>query len=186
MADDEFDIFESDGSNQVSDISSLFGDDAPALGVDEQSGENVNEYNDEQFLQQQEEADAVAQVAFGKSMAFDYESGEFILKGGDPITVTELDTFREWVQLSLSTQRRLYIALDEDFGIDLERVFSDTMSEGEVRAFLAKEIEEALAVHDRFESMQDFDLRKVDGTLYVVFSINTSAGRVDLATTLGA
>lgn len=176
MAADD-DIIESDDIAPMS-AESLFGqtDDEPSaddgteviIDPDDPSAIDTDEY--------------LGQLPFGKTWAFDFSTGRFITKGGSNqiAEVEERDAFAQWVMATLHTERLTCFALSDQAGVEFEEIVRSSGGQTYAAALLRQNIEEALAVHDRYAGITSYSATIEGDIVHISMVIDTTEGPVEV------
>lgn len=94
---------------------------------------------------------------FGRSWAFDWERGQFVRRGDSPAEVHELAALREWCLMAIYSERYGSAVFSDEFGMQSP---DDLIGEAVVPEMLAdweQRLTEALLVHDRITSVENFE-----------------------------
>ena len=179
--DDEDDIYvvEDDGAGEGF---SLFGDEPSSLGIDD-SASTFDERLAEMAVAQSEDAEA---KAFKETYSYDIAEGDFVTRGNAGVRLTDdLDVFAQWCQRALTTERGTVGIYGPDFGIDMADIRQGQVARVNIPDVLKDRISEALAHHNRFQRITDYDCELVDDVAELTFTINTSAGSLGFQTQIG-
>lgn len=109
---------------------------------------------------------------------FDFKKCDFIMDGGNPVTVTGIYALKVWIDKILHTQLNRYkIYNGTSYGVNIEDLvigkgYGSAFTESELK----REIETALLQHDDIYSVSDFEIAKDGDTLNVSFKIKTAYG----------
>lgn len=110
----------------------------------------------------------------GISAVFDYEDMRVKVDAVGRVNIgDEMDALRFWVTKCLLTERYNYLAYDTDFGVQFEELIRSNPDRDIAESEIIREIDEALGIDDRIESVDDFDFSWMGSHVYVTFSINT-------------
>lgn len=177
MADD--DLIEAEGSIAFGNTS-MFGDadEAPEI---EGFGAVLSDDESEQDL-----LSTPSVRPFGKTWEFDFEAGEFMLRGsGSQVSVVdEKASFAQWCMSVLHTERYSALVYSGQIGVEFEELVRASGGAEVASAMLLGRIEEALSVHDRYQGIEDFSAT-VDGDYVLVnMTVNTTDGAVDVEGTI--
>ena len=176
MAEDD-DIVIEDGS-EIQEGETIFGDIDPLVDLSEieKTDEDFQEELDKQYNET---------FAFGDSWSFNFVTGQFNKKGDKQVEVTaEEDSFAQWCMLVLHTERGSSAIFSEDIGLETEDIISGSVPAPLVSGILEERIIEALSVHDRFQSLDDFSYDQTSSNIAVVSLsiLTTEANTVDIET----
>lgn len=109
---------------------------------------------------------------------YDFKKGDFVMRDGNPVTVSGVDALKVWIDKILHTQLNRYkIYNGTSYGANIEDLF---IGKGYGFAFasseLKREIETALLQHDDIYSVSDFEIARDGDVLNVSFRIKTTYG----------
>lgn len=111
---------------------------------------------------------------------FDFKSGEFKLKNGNPVILSGINALRLWVQKTIRTQLDRYsIYTGKTYGANIEDLiigkgFGFDFVESELR----REIETALTLHEDIQNMSSFSIERNGTALNIVFTLTTTYGTI--------
>lgn len=95
-------------------------------------------------------------LPFGRTWAFDFETGQFLRHGTAPAVVNELDGLRVWIEKTLRTARGAHPIYSENYGTDFPYEGIGEPFSAEAVGVLTTAISEALLVHDRILDVTEF------------------------------
>lgn len=109
---------------------------------------------------------------------FDFKTGDFIIKDGNPVTVTGINALKIWIDKILHTQLNRYqIYNGTAYGANIEDL---VIGKGYGSAFTAselkREIETALLQNEDIYSVSDFEITRNRDILNVTFTVKTAYG----------
>lgn len=123
-------------------------------------------------------------IPFGRGWAFDFDAGRFMRYGSAPARVDGLDQLRMWIQKTILTPRFAAAIYEDAYGTESVDVIGSQYDPGAL-ADLAAAITEALLVHDRITSIEDFAFDPPDPMDdYVVASFTVITDADPLAITI--
>lgn len=99
---------------------------------------------------------------------------------GKCILLDEFNSLKQWCQLALLTDRNMYIAYDERFGIDKIIGNSDRKL---VQLEIERTVREALTVHPLIENIVDFKYTWEEDKCYYTFNVISTLGDYSLNNT---
>lgn len=115
-------------------------------------------------------------VQYGRSVAFDFEEGEFVLDGAGRVKETDGHTaWAHWCIKTVMTQRFAYLVYELDHGSELEEALSQPTRAAR-EAELTRAITEALMADTRTESVRDFVFEHAGDELQVSFTAVPTIG----------
>jgi len=122
----------------------------------------------------EEEQETVVQ--YGRSVAFDFEKGDFVLDGAGRVKETDGHTaWAYWCIKTVTTQRFAYLVYEPEHGTELEEAMSQPTRAAR-EAELARAITEALMADIRTESVRDCVFDHAGDELLVSFTAVPTIG----------
>lgn len=83
-------------------------------------------------------------VGYRPGVLFDWKTGDFVRDGRNLLQeATGVESWQQWCQNCLQTERYKHLAYDTDFGIELDEVFKAS-TRAEAESILTRQITEAL------------------------------------------
>lgn len=111
---------------------------------------------------------------FGRGWAFDHQQGEFVMHGSSPAVVSGLTQLTVWIEKTLRTARFAHVIYTDEYGVDNPWEGIGFPFSSRIGARIAKNVTDALTVHDRITAVQDFQFDGVGTSqLFVSFSVIT-------------
>ena len=100
------------------------------------------DYEDETI--DEEETEDEEPIGYRPGVAFDWQTGDFIRDGRNRLLeATGVESWAQWCQNCLQTERYKHLAYSDDFGIELDEAFKAESRE-EAESILTRQITEAL------------------------------------------
>lgn len=115
------------------------------------------DYEDETI--DEEEAEDEEPIGYRPGVAFEWQTGDFIRDGRNRLTeATGVDSWKQWCQNCLQTARYKHLAYTDEYGIDIDEIFS-AESQEEAESIMTREINEALEAdpYGRMEYVDSID-----------------------------
>lgn len=117
----------------------------------------------------------------GKSFLFDFKAGDFVLRDGRPVEVSDLEAVKLWIQKILRTEKyrsKVYEREDKnEYGVVLEDlIVGNNFPKVFVESELKREITTALKRHPMIKSLNDWKIEKKNPKLNISFKVNLSDG----------
>lgn len=98
-------------------------------------------------------------VPFGRSWQFDFEQGRFIREGGSPAPTSGLfGGLVQWCLMAIHSARYAHPVFSDAFGMENPDDLIGEFADGEALADWQRHLVEALLVHERITSVENFDL----------------------------
>ena len=115
-----------------------------------------------------------------KTFDFDFKSGEFNIKNGNPVLLEGVDALKMWIQKCIRTQLNRYsIYKGKQYGANIEDlVIGKSYGNGFAESELRREIEEALLRHEDILSLSDFSVSTTHKLMEVSFTLTTTYGEL--------
>ncbi|MCY7493262.1 DUF2634 domain-containing protein [Bacillus safensis] len=111
----------------------------------------------------------------------DFESGRLTNE-----KINGLDAIRQFVYITLRTERYAHPIYSHDVGCEVQESVSDEEATDEYKEMeIPRLIEEALLVDERIESVQDFEITKEGATFKVLFNVVTDEGTLEIEEVIG-
>lgn len=99
-----------------------------------------------------------APIPFGRTWTFDFEAGQFIRRGNSPTESTGFDALAQWCLMAIHSARYAHPVFSDDFGMEEPDSLIGEFALGEALADWQASLVDALLVHDRITSVENFDL----------------------------
>jgi hypothetical protein len=119
----------------------------------------------------------------GKSLKFDFETGDFVTKDGKVQTVTGIDAVKLWIQKILKTEKNKYKIYNTDnaekYGIKLLELITGKYPIAYKQAQVETVITEALLKNSDIRSVNNFTFVRDKRLLNVSFTVNTVYGTTE-------
>ncbi|WP_432662446.1 DUF2634 domain-containing protein [Wukongibacter baidiensis] len=117
----------------------------------------------------------------GKSFLFDFEAGDFVLKDGRLVEISDLEAIKVWIEKILRTEKYRYKVYEREdkneYGVVLEDlIVGNNFPHSFVEAELKREISQALTKHPMIQSLSDWEIEKKNPTLKISFKVNLIDG----------
>lgn len=126
---------------------------------------------DEALLQDNE-------IAFGKSVTFDFKAGEFVLSPtGKFVEVEGEDAWIEWCQKAILTQRYRWLIYSRSYGQEFEDLIGSGLTQAAIKSEIERMVTEALLVDSRTASVENFAFSWVGDELTFSCDITSVRGR---------
>ena len=98
----------------------------------------------EEELIEESDTDTDTQIGYRPGVAFSFGTGDFIRDGRNMLLeASGVDSWHQWCQNCLQTERYKHLAYSTDFGIDVDEAFRSSSQE-EAESILTREITEAI------------------------------------------
>ena len=110
-------------------------------------------------------------IRYGKSWAFDFEKGEFVLDGGSRVKQTDGHTaWVHWCAKAVITKRQAFLVYGPGYGSEVEDAQKQP-SRAATEAEMERAITEALLADPRTETVKDFAFEWKGDQVYVSFTV---------------
>lgn len=113
---------------------------------------------------------------YGKELAFDFATGDFILEDGKPKVVEGIDALKVWIEKAIRTARYRWPIYTFNYGCELEDIIGHNIPRSVLESEVRRVIREALIYDDRIEDVRDFVIERTGDQLKVTFTVVTFLG----------
>lgn len=113
-----------------------------------------------------------------KTFAYDFEKGDFVTDGGNPVTVSDEEALKVWINKILHTQLGRYAIYNgTSYGANIEDlVIGNVYGIGFTQSELRREIETALLQNSDIKSISAFNMSREKEKLTVTMTLKTTYG----------
>ncbi|MGG1203179.1 DUF2634 domain-containing protein [Bacillus inaquosorum] len=120
-------------------------------------------------------------IETSQTYKIDFENGRITNE-----MITGLEAIRQFVYLSLHTERYAYSVFSHDIGNELQDILADNETTDAYKKMeIPRLIEEALIYDDRVSSVSDFEIEKQGESFHVSFTVETDEGKLEIEEVLG-
>ncbi|QJD00914.1 DUF2634 domain-containing protein [Bacillus subtilis] len=120
-------------------------------------------------------------IETSQTYKIDFENGRITNE-----MITGLEAIRQFVYLSLHTERYAYSVFSHDIGNELQDILADNETTDAYKKMeIQRLIEEALIYDDRVSSVSDFEIEKQGDSFHVSFTVETDEGKLEIEEVLG-
>ena len=113
-----------------------------------------------------------------KELAFDFETGQLKLKGGQYYYVEKNEALKVWIWFALFTSRFSYLAYSTNYGNEIKTLIGRYLAKQLLYSELKRLIEEALLCNPYITSLSDFQVEQKGSQVTCLFAVNTIYGNV--------
>lgn len=113
-----------------------------------------------------------------KELAFDFETGQLLTKGGQYYYVEKNEALKIWIWKALFASRYTYLAYSTDYGNEIYTLIGRYLEKQLLYSELKRMIEEALLCNPYIISLTDFQVEAKGSKVTCLFEINTIYGSV--------
>ncbi|MCY8106628.1 DUF2634 domain-containing protein [Bacillus mojavensis] len=120
-------------------------------------------------------------IETSQTYKIDFENGRITNE-----IITGLEAIKQFVYLSLHTERYTYSVYSHDIGNELQDVLADNETTDAYKKMeIPRLIEEALIYDDRISAVTDFEIEKQGELFRVSFTVETDEGTLEIEEALG-
>lgn len=120
-------------------------------------------------------------IETSQTYKIDFENGRITNE-----IITGLEAIKQFVYLSLHTERYAYSVYSHDIGNELQDVLADNETTDAYKKMeIPRLIEEALIYDDRIFAVTDFEIEKQGESFRVSFTVETDEGTLEIKEVLG-
>lgn len=117
----------------------------------------------------------------GTSFLFDFAAGDFVVKDGRLVRITDTEALKVWIQKIIRTEKyhfKVYEREDPDeYGVTIEDlIVGHAYPPAFVEAELQRELSDALTRHPMIQSISDFSVTKDNPQVTIAFTVNLTDG----------
>jgi hypothetical protein len=128
----------------------------------------ITELEFEDALQEQEELPQV-----GRSFLFDFKTGEFVLKDGKFIEVSEIEALKVWIENTIRTERYQFrVYQGTEYGVTISDLIGSHYSEDFIEAELIRELSQAISEHPLIDDVSNWEFERDGSYLKASFQVN--------------
>lgn len=119
------------------------------------------------------QTDTETNQPLGKSFAFDFSEGDFIVKDGKLVKAEDVEAIKVWIQKMIMTERyKFAIYEDVDYGVTIKKlIMGKRYPTGFINSELKREITESMLRHPMITRIEDFATRQNGYTLTINFTV---------------
>ncbi|UGW84575.1 DUF2634 domain-containing protein [Bacillus velezensis] len=108
-------------------------------------------------------------IETSQTYKIDFENGRITNE-----RITGLEAIKQFVYLSLHTERYAYSVFSHDIGNELQDILADNeLTDAYKKMEIPRLIEEALIYDDRVSSVSDFEIEKQGDSFHISFTVET-------------
>lgn len=125
------------------------------------------------------EVNTAVELPVYKEYAFDFNTGQLKLRGGQPYLVEKNEALKIWIWKALHTSRFTYLAYSTNYGNEINTLVGRYLAKPLLYSELKRMIEEALLCNDKYlKSITEFEVTQKGSKVECVFAVNTIYGNV--------
>jgi len=110
-------------------------------------------------------------VTYGKELAFDFATGEFIMKDGAPKVVEGIEALKVWIEKTIRTARYRFPIYTFSYGCELKDIIGLDIPSPVLESEVTRVIREALIYDVRIKDVRDFIFERGGDWLKVEFTV---------------
>lgn len=115
-------------------------------------------------------------LTYGKELAFDFATGDYIYLDGKPKVLTGIDALKVWIEKAVRTARYRFPIYDFSYGCELEDIIGYDIPRVVLESEVQRVIREALIYDNRIKDVRDFVIERGGDWLKVSFTVITALG----------
>lgn len=124
------------------------------------------------------EIQTTVELPIFKELAFDFETGQLKLKGGQYYYVEKNEAIKVWIWFALFTSRFTHLAYSTNYGNEIKTLIGRYLAKQLLYSELKRMIEEALLCNPYITSLSDFQVAQKGSQVTCLFAVNTIYGNV--------
>lgn len=125
---------------------------------------NLNELEEKEQLAESKE--------LGFVPAFNFKTGQTIIKDGKPVYIDEIESIKQWIIFLLKTElNKFKIYLNTSFGVTfIDLIGQKQLPQGFINSEIKRQVEEKIKLNRRISKVQNFKIKKIKDILKVEFT----------------
>ncbi|WP_129599806.1 DUF2634 domain-containing protein [Anaerophilus nitritogenes] len=117
----------------------------------------------------------------GKSFLFDFDKGDFVIRDGRLVEISDIDAVKGWIDKVLRTEKykyKIYERKDKnEYGVIVEDlIIGKNLPKDFIEAELKREISQSLMKHPMIKSISNWKIEKKTSYLNLSFKVNLIDG----------
>lgn len=113
-----------------------------------------------------------------REVKWDFEKGEPVFRGGEPVVVEGIEAIKTWVWKALATERARYEIYSWDFGSEVESLIGQPYTDELKRAEAVRYVREALEINPYITEVTAASVEFDNGVLTIDVTVDTVYGEV--------
>ncbi|MBC3938290.1 DUF2634 domain-containing protein [Anaerotruncus massiliensis (ex Liu et al. 2021)] len=113
-----------------------------------------------------------------REVKWDFEKGEPVFRGGEPVVVEGAEAIKTWVWKALVTERARYEIYSWDFGSEVESLIGQPYTDELKRAEAVRYVREALEINPYITEVTTASVDFDNGVLTIDVTVDTVYGEV--------
>lgn len=113
-----------------------------------------------------------------REVKWDFEKGEPVFRGGEPVVVEGAEAIKTWVWKALVTERARYEIYSWDFGSEVESLIGQPYTDELKRAEAVRYVREALEINPYITEVTAASVDFDNGVLTIDVTVDTVYGEV--------
>ena len=113
-----------------------------------------------------------------REVKWDFEKGEPVFRGGEPVVVEGAEAIKTWVWKALVTERARYEIYSWDFGSEVESLIGQPYTDELKRAEAVRYVREALEINPYIMEVTAASVDFDNGVLTIDVTVDTVYGEV--------
>lgn len=119
-----------------------------------------------------------AELPFYREVKWDFEKGEPVFRGGEPVVVEGAEAIKTWVWKALVTERARYEIYSWNFGSEVESLIGQPYTDELKRAEAVRYVREALEINPYITEVTAASVDFDNGVLTIDVTVDTVYGEV--------
>ncbi len=127
---------------------------------------------------QPEAVEEETELPLYREVKWDFEKGEPVFRGGEPVVVEGAEAIKTWVWKALVTERARYEIYSWDFGSEVESLIGQPYTDELKRAEAVRYVREALEINPYIKEVTAASVEFDNGVLTIDVTVDTVYGEV--------
>ena len=129
-------------------------------------------------LTEQTQIQTTVDLPVFKELAFDFETGQLKMRGGQYYYVEKNEALKVWIYKALNASRFVYLAYSTNYGNEIYTLIGRYLAKQLLYSELKRLIEEALLCNPYITSLTNFEVEQKGSDIFCTFEVNTIYGSV--------
>lgn len=117
-----------------------------------------------------------AATTYGKELAFDFATGDFVYQDGKPKSVEGIEALKVWIEKAIRTARYRFPIYSWNYGCELDDIIGYDLPRAVLESEIPRVVREALIIDNRIDDVRDFLIERGGDWLRVTFTVTTTLG----------
>lgn len=112
-------------------------------------------------------------IDHGKEPLFDFKTGQYVIKDGNPVLVDKMEALKIWIDFTIKTARYRFPAYSFDYGCEIEHFIGLDIPQHVIDTEVKRVVKEALIYDDRIIDITNFTFSREKDKLEISITLKT-------------